>query len=131
MASCRYLSWHHRRNSRAITAKGNVAAAECFRRQSLMLPARLTSSNLHDPILPFVRPVPVALRATQTLSDAHAAIRAVAKAGDTPYFYVLDDDARLVGVVSARHLLTGALDHRVEQVMIPGVVAIPSWATVL
>src|SRR5215212_8236641 len=96
-----------------------------------MLPVRLTPSNLHDPILTFVRPVRVALRATQTLSDAHAAIRAVAKAGDSPYFYVVDDDARLVGVVSARHLLTGALDHRVEQVMIPGVVAIPSWATVL
>ena len=96
-----------------------------------MPPAQLTSSNLHDPILPFVRPVPVALRTTQSVADAHAIIRAAAKARDSHYFYVLDDDERLAGVVSARHLLTAALDHRVEQVMIPGVVAIPSWATVL
>ena len=96
-----------------------------------MLPAQLTSSNLHDPILPFVRPVPVSLRASQTLADAHVAIRAAPQARESPYFYVLDDDDRLAGVVSARHLLTGALDHRVEQVMNPGVLAIPSWATVL
>ena len=96
-----------------------------------MLPAQLTSSNLHDPILTFVRPVAVALRATETVADAHAAIRAAPKARDTPYFYVLDDNDRLAGVVSARHLLTGALDHRVEQVMNRGVSAIPSWATVL
>ena len=96
-----------------------------------MLPAQLTSSNLHDPILPFARPVAVALRAAQTLAEAHAAIRAAPKARDSSYFYVLDEDDRLAGVVSARHLLTAALDQRVAQVMIPGVVAIPSWATVL
>ena len=44
---------------------------------------------------------------------------------------MLDDSDRLAGVVSARHLLAGDLDHRVEQVMNPGVLAIPSWATVL
>ena len=96
-----------------------------------MLSPQLTSSNLHDPIRPFVRPVPVALTATQTLAEAHAAIRAAPQAGDSPYFYVLDDDDRLAGVVSARHLLTGALDQRVEQIMNPGVLAIPGWATVL
>ena len=96
-----------------------------------MPPSQLTSSNLHDPILPFVRPVPVSLRASQTLADAHVAIRAAPQAGESPYFYVLDDDGRLAGVVSARHLLTGALDHRVDQVMNPDVLAIPSWATVL
>ena len=96
-----------------------------------MLPAQLTSSNLHDPILPFVSPVPVTLRTSQTLADAHAAIRAAPQARESPYFYVLDDDDRLAGTASARHLLTGALDHRVEQVMNPGVLAIPSWATVL
>jgi magnesium transporter len=96
-----------------------------------MLPAQLTSSNLHDPILPFVRPVPVALRATQTVAEAHAAIRGAPQAHESPYFYVLDEHDRLAGVVSARQLLTGTLDQRVEQVMNPDVQAIPSWATVL
>ena len=91
----------------------------------------LTASNLHDPVLPFVRPVPAAIRATQTISDAHAAIRAVPRAGESPYLYVLDDEDRLAGVISARNLLTAPLDERVDRVMVPGVIAIPHWATVL
>lgn len=96
-----------------------------------MSSARLTSANLHDPVLPFVRPVPVTLRATQTIGDAHAAVRAARSARDVLYFYVVDDHERLAGVVPVRHLLAAPLEDRVDQVMIPGVVAIPSWATVL
>jgi magnesium transporter len=96
-----------------------------------MTSAQLTSANLHDPVLPFVRPVPVTLKATQTIGEAHAAVRAARSARDVLYFYVLDEDERLAGVVPVRHLLAAQLDHRVDQVMIPGVVAIPSWATVL
>jgi magnesium transporter len=93
--------------------------------------ANLTSSNLHDSVLPLVRPVPVTLKQRQTIADAHAAVRAVPAARLVPYYYVLDDDERLAGVVNAAELLVGQLDQRVEQVMVPGVVAIPSWATVL
>jgi magnesium transporter len=75
--------------------------------------------------------VPVALRTTQSIGDAHAAVRAVPRARDSRYLYVLDEEDRLAGVVPVRHLLTAPLDQRVYQVMIPGVVAIPSWATVL
>jgi len=96
-----------------------------------MSSARLTSANLHDPVLPFVRPVAVTLRTSQSIADAHAAVRAVRSPGDILYFYVLDDDERLAGVVPVRHLLAAPLEERVDQVMIAGVVAIPSWATVL
>jgi magnesium transporter len=96
-----------------------------------MRAATLTASNLHDPVLPLVRPVPVVLRATHTVSDAHTAIRAVPQASGSSYFYVLDDGDRLAGVVSARHLLAGKLDQRVDELMIAGVIAIPHWATVL
>ena len=54
-----------------------------------------------------------------------------AAARNVHYFYVLDDDGRLAGVMPVRHLLAARLDDRVDQVMIPDVVAIPSWATVL
>ena len=93
--------------------------------------AQLTSRTLHDAVLPLVRQVPVALQCSQTIADAHAAIRAAPAARHAPYFYVLDDEQRLAGVVDAGHLLTSPLDERVEQIMTPGVVAIPSWATVL
>jgi magnesium transporter len=91
----------------------------------------LTSTNLHDPVLPLVRPVPVTLTQAQTVAQAHAEVRAVPAARLVPYYYVLDDDQRLAGVVNAAELLVAPLDVRVEQVMVPGVVAIPSWATVL
>ena len=91
----------------------------------------LTSVNLHDPVLPLVRPVPVVLTSSQTIADAHAAVRAAPAARNVPYLYVLDDDGRLAGVVPVRHLLAAQLDERVSEVMMPSVVAIPSWATVL
>jgi magnesium transporter len=96
-----------------------------------MAVANLTSTNLHDPVLPLVRPVPVTLKQGQTVADAHAAVRGVPAARLVPYYYVLDDDQRLAGVVNAAELLAAQLDARVEQVMVPGVVAIPGWATVL
>ena len=96
-----------------------------------MLVAKLTSTNLHDPVLPLVRRVPVALKQRQTIAEAHAVVRAVPAARHVPYFYVLDDEERLAGVVKAGDLLVAQLDECVEQVMVPGVVAIPSWATVL
>jgi len=92
--------------------------------------AQLTSANLHDPVLSFVRPAPITLRTSQAIAEAHAAVRG-ASARTAHYFYVLDDDDRLAGVMPVRHLLAARLDDRVDQVMIPDVVAIPSWATVL
>ncbi|MGE0464009.1 MAG: magnesium transporter [Vicinamibacterales bacterium] len=96
-----------------------------------MRPAPLTAANLHDPILPLVRPVPVTLVATQTIAEALPVVRASITTSDIHYFYVVDDDRRLVGIVPARHLLAGLPDQRISEVMISDVVAIPSWATVL
>ena len=96
-----------------------------------MSSAQLTAANLHDPILPLVRRVPVTLRTRQSVAEAHAAVRAAASARDILYFYVLDEDDRLAGVVPVRHLLAAQPDDRVDHVMMAEVVAIPSWATVL
>jgi magnesium transporter len=93
--------------------------------------AQLTAANLHDPILPLVRPVPVTLGAGQTIADALTVVRARITTADIHYFYVVDDDQRLVGVVPARHLLAAAPEQRIAEVMIKDVAAIPSWATVL
>lgn len=96
-----------------------------------MPPAPLNASNLHDPILPLVRPVPVTLGSTQTVAEALAAVRGALSTRHIHYFYVVDDERRLVGVVPARHLLAASPDERVDAVMMTDVVAIPSWATVL
>src|SRR5947207_10318781 len=60
-----------------------------------MTVAQLASTNLHDPVLPLVRPVAVVLRCSQTIADAHAAIRAAPKSRRAPYFYVLDDEDQI------------------------------------
>jgi hypothetical protein len=55
-----------------------------------MTPAPLTAADLHEPVLPFVRPVPVTLRTAQTIAEAHQAVRAALAADDIPCFYVVD-----------------------------------------
>ena len=47
------------------------------------------------------------------------------------YFYVVDEQETLVGVVPTRVLLSAAPEQLVRDVMITHVVAIPDWATVL
>lgn len=47
------------------------------------------------------------------------------------YFYVLDFQDRLVGVVPTRRLLTAPPDHPIRRIMIERVVAIPHTATLL
>ena len=47
------------------------------------------------------------------------------------YFYVTDDDDRLVGVLPTRRLLTAALDARLGDIMVRRVVAIPRTATLM
>ena len=47
------------------------------------------------------------------------------------YFYVVDEEDRLVGVLPTRRLLTAALDTRLGDIMVRRVVAIPRTATLL
>jgi len=91
----------------------------------------LSAANLHDPIRPLVRPVPVTLTADQSIADALRVVRTSISAANIHYFYVVDENRRLIGIVPARHLLAADPAQRVDEVMIHDVVAIPSWATVL
>ena len=47
------------------------------------------------------------------------------------YFYVIDEEQRLVGVLPTRRLLTGQLDQQIRDLMIARVLAVPHTATVL
>jgi magnesium transporter len=47
------------------------------------------------------------------------------------YFYAIDEQKRLIGVVPTRRLLTVPLETPLRQIMVPRVVAIPATATVL
>src|SRR5213594_599767 len=47
------------------------------------------------------------------------------------YFYAIDEEKRLVGVVPTRRLLTAPLETALREVMVRRVVAIPAKATIL
>jgi len=95
------------------------------------MPAQLSASQLHEPILPLAQPALVVLSPGQTIDEALRAIRATASASSIHYFYVVDADNLLVGVVPTRRLLMTEPDRHVSEVMVDNVVAIPDWATVL
>ena len=93
--------------------------------------APLSAGQLHEPILPLAQPPRVVLKPEQTIVQALESIRASADAGSIHYFYVVDDNNKLIGVVPTRRLLMTAPEKIVGEIMVDNVVAIPDWATVL
>lgn len=91
----------------------------------------LSSAQLHEPILPLAQPPLVVFRPEWTVAEALDAVRALGSSGTIHYFYVVDSDQRLVGVVPTRRLLTGMPVQTITELMVSDVVAIPDWATVL
>ena len=80
--------------------------------------ASLSAAQLHEPIMPLARPPLIVLQPDQTIADAHDFIRSHADAASIHYFYVVDDDQKLVGVVPARRLLAAQPDKTVRQIMV-------------
>ena len=93
--------------------------------------APLSAAQLHEPILPLAKPAQVVLQPDHTIAQTLDRIRASANARSIHYFYVVDDQEQLVGVVPARRLVAAAPEQTVREIMEDNVVAIPDWATVL
>jgi magnesium transporter len=86
---------------------------------------------LNEPVLPFARQDFSILVRDLTVEQALAVIRNQGVGEKVIYFYVVDDDKRLIGVVPTRRLLIAKLDEKLEELMIRNVYAIPHTATVL
>jgi magnesium transporter len=93
--------------------------------------ASLTKVNLSDPISSHVRRDFTRLDAGQTIAEAMDWLRANPPQERIIYFYVLDRDGRLCGVVPTRRLILGTPATRIADIMVKQVVAIPGSATVL
>lgn len=91
----------------------------------------ITPAQLHDPIIEYVQPAGLVLGPSDTVDIALEKARQLPSTHIILYCYVVDSDARLVGVVPIRRLLTTAPEARIDAIMIHDVEAIPSWATVL
>jgi NhaA family Na+:H+ antiporter len=71
------------------------------------------------------------LRAGQTVGEAVDWLRRYPPPGRIIYFYVVDDEARLLGVVPTRRLLLSPPEAPLTHIMVKKVVTVPAEATVL
>src|ERR1043166_2917979 len=71
------------------------------------------------------------LDAEMTASKALERIRREGVGERVIYFYAIDEEKRLVGVVPTRRLLTASLETPLRDIMVQRVVAVPATATVL
>jgi magnesium transporter len=95
------------------------------------MPIRLTEANLNDHVTQHMRQEVAQLRVNQTVGEALEEMRRQPPAGRIIYFYVLDADNRLQGVVPTRRLLLSPLDMPIAKIMVREVIALPAKATVL
>lgn len=86
---------------------------------------------LGDLVSLHMRTDPTRLRVGQTVGGALDDVRKNPPAGRVVYFYVVDDQDRLVGVVPTRRLLLNSLEMPIIDIMVHRVVSIPHTATVL
>ena len=71
------------------------------------------------------------LDANMTVGNALERIRREGVGERVIYFYAVDEQKRLVGVVPTRRLLTASLETPLSEIMVRRVVAVPAAATVL
>src|SRR4051794_20293655 len=87
--------------------------------------------HLQSPVVDYVRKDFARLREDLTVREALDFIRQKGVGEQIVYFYVVDNDERLLGVVPTRRLLTADLESRLAQIMERRMVSIPSTATLL
>jgi magnesium transporter len=92
---------------------------------------RLSEDTLNDPVSRHMRRDFARLRTGQTVGEALAWLRQHPPEGRVIYFYVVDEEQRLQGVVPTRRLVLNPPDRPVAEVMVPKVIALPDDATVL
>jgi magnesium transporter len=89
------------------------------------------TEHLDEPVLRYARQDFAKLPLRFTVQQALEAIRQQGVGEKIVYFYVVDDEGRLAGVLPTRRLLTSPLERALAEIMIGRVVAIPHTATVL
>jgi magnesium transporter len=87
--------------------------------------------HLNEPVSRFARTDFTTLNQKLTIDQALASIRQRGVGEKIVYFYVVDDNEQLVGVVPTRRLLMAQLEQPLSDLMIRNVIAIPDTVTVL
>ena len=87
--------------------------------------------DFDEPVAAHARKDLPLLRVEMTVREALDQIRHEGVGERVIYFYAVDEERRLAGVLPTRRLLTAPLEMRLEELMIRRVVALPATATVL
>jgi magnesium transporter len=95
------------------------------------MPTHLPEAVLNDPVGNHVRADFTTLYPDWSAGEALDHMRRFPPPGRIIYFYVVDEQLRLLGVVPTRRLLLAAAEKPVRDIMIREVIAIPAAATVL
>lgn len=93
--------------------------------------APVTETNLSDPVAEHMRTELARLHVDQTVGQALETIRQSPPPVRIVYFYVVDDEGHLKGVIPSRSLLLSPPETRIADIMLKSVIAIPDSATVL
>jgi magnesium transporter len=92
---------------------------------------QLTKDHWNEPVTKHLRRDYALLQANQTAGEALAWLRDHPPEGRIIYFYVVDGENRLQGVVPTRRLILSPSDKPVAEIMVRQVVSLPPEATVL
>lgn len=87
--------------------------------------------NLNDPITRHLRKDFARVSIDATVGEALAKIRREPPEGRIIYFYVVDAEGRLKGVLPTRRMLLSPLETPVAEIMVREVICVPQNATVL
>ena len=87
--------------------------------------------DLQQPVTTVMRTDVTCLQENLTVQKALEQIRSEGLGEKIVYFYVVDSQDRLVGVMPTRRLLTAPLQKHLREIMISHVIAIPHTATIL
>jgi magnesium transporter len=95
------------------------------------MPSRLTKATLDDPVTEHMHQDFTRFQVDQTVGQALQWLRQHPPQGRIVYFYVVDGENRLQGVVPVRGLLLHAADKPLADIMVRKVITLPAAATVL
>jgi magnesium transporter len=99
--------------------------------KDIVVPFTLQAINPDDSVLNHIRRDYPALQKNMTIQNALAAIRLRGIGERIIYFYVLDEQEHLAGILPTRRLLMAEPDKKLSEIMINKVISIPDSATMM
>jgi magnesium transporter len=96
----------------------------------MFMSTNLTLANLRDPVTAHMHQDFTRVLLGQTVGEALDELRRNPPKGRIIYFYVVDEQGRLQGVVPARQLILSSREQKLADLMVRRVVTLPAEATV-